>query len=277
MFKLFLLFLKDIVSDSTDSLNQLVGNITELIFYTEKYMNNMVNFHFIPIDEVSNYFIILGVFFILLKFLRKALSQYVLYTEGDPDSDPFILITNFTKALAIAVSFDMIYGYIVKLTNEVLSDTIGILLLSYDFSLFDFVFSPSVNIVNLVFELIIVVCIFILYLRFIMQGLELLLLRIGLPLACIGLMDADGGIFKPYITKFSQSMFTVIIQISLFCLAIELMNETHYIWSTASLLIALKTPQILSEFLIASTGGGMNGLYYNVQMAKMIKSMLAKG
>jgi hypothetical protein len=32
-----------------------------------------------------------------LKFLKKGFETYVLWTEGDADADPLLLLTNFLK------------------------------------------------------------------------------------------------------------------------------------------------------------------------------------
>lgn len=41
----------------------------------------------------------------------------------------------------------------------------------------------------------------VLFVQFVMRGIEILILRAGLPLAAVGLMDADGGIFASYAKK----------------------------------------------------------------------------
>ena len=48
-----------------------------------------------------------------------------------------------------------------------------------------------------IFGLVFVIVYFILYFQFLMRGLEILILRVGMPLACVGLIDNDKGVFKP--------------------------------------------------------------------------------
>ncbi len=50
----------------------------------------------------------------------------------------------------------------------------------------------------------------------------MLILRIGFPLACVGLMDADkGGVFKTYIQKLFQVSITIMVQITIAKLALS--------------------------------------------------------
>jgi len=49
-----------------------------------------------------------------------------------------------------------------------------------------------------IISLIFFICFFILYIQFLTRGLEILILRVGVPLACVGLMDNDNGVFRTY-------------------------------------------------------------------------------
>lgn len=46
-----------------------------------------------------------GVSLMILKFLKKGYEIYVMGTDGDPDMDPLQLVTNFIKAMVVAVGF----------------------------------------------------------------------------------------------------------------------------------------------------------------------------
>ncbi|MBR0490741.1 MAG: hypothetical protein IJJ82_01680, partial [Clostridia bacterium] len=91
--------------------------------------------------------------------------------------------------------------------------------------------------------------------QFITRGLEMLILRIAIPLACIGLINSDGGAFTGYIKKFMQNTFTVIIQVILVQLAILLMANGQMIYAIATGLVATRTPAMLNEFMISSSAG----------------------
>ena len=74
-----------------------------------------------------------------------------------------------------------------------------------------------------------------------MRGLEMLILRIGLPIACAGLLDSDKGVFAPYMKKFFQSTVTIIVQIALVKLSVTAMSMGEIIYSLANLLYGNQT------------------------------------
>ena len=53
-----------------------------------------------------------GVSLIILKFLKKGFECYVMWTDGDPDSEPIQLIIRFVQAIAVAVCFPVMYGWL---------------------------------------------------------------------------------------------------------------------------------------------------------------------
>ncbi len=53
-----------------------------------------------------------------------------------------------------------------------------------------------------------IIMFFVLYVRFIGRGIELLILRIGAPFVCVGLLDSDKGVFTAYAPKLLQTSLT---------------------------------------------------------------------
>lgn len=94
-------------------------------------------------------------------------------------------------------------------------------------------------------------------------------------------MDSDKGIFATYVKKFFQSILTVVIQIMLVKLAILLIISNQYIDSTAILLVALRTPKFLQEFiLVASNGGGVSNAIHTtsktIELTKQVSNIVSK-
>nr|WP_018751901.1 conjugal transfer protein TrbL family protein [Paenibacillus sanguinis] len=132
--------------------------------------------------------------------------------------------------------------------------------------------------VTAVLGLIFIVCFFILYFQFLMRGLEMFILRVGVPLACAGLLDNDKGVFRAYAQKFTQSMLAVVIQIALAKLGVGLMLQSHVFWGMACMMLTIRTPRFLSDFLITTGGGGdvVNNVYQSVKLIGMARK-LSKG
>ena len=98
-----------------------------------------------------------------------------------------------------------------------------------------------------------------------------------MPLACVGLIDNDKGVFKPYMSKFFQSALSVIIQISLAKLGVGLMMNMHIFWGVACMILAVRTPKFLQDFIITTGGGGggaiVNNAYHSVRLVQMVRGM----
>lgn len=94
-----------------------------ITLHAEQYMTIMLGTD--GFTEVFKVFFGLGISLIVLKFLKKGFETYILWTEGDADADPLLLLTNFFKALAVAVSFPVLYIWLAdivdKLTNKLLN------------------------------------------------------------------------------------------------------------------------------------------------------------
>jgi hypothetical protein len=110
-----------------------------------------------------------------------------------------------------------------------------------------------------------------------MRGLEIMILRIGVPLACAGLLDNDRGVFKAYSQKFIQSTLAVVVQISLSKLGVGLMLNMHVFWGVACMILAIRTPKFLGDFLITTGGGGggaVNNVYHSVRLVQMARNLV---
>ncbi len=221
-----------------------------------------------------------GVALMILKFLKKGFEIYVLWADGDPDEEPLFLLTNFFKAMAVAICFPTIYIWLGKIVEELTDQLLAVIGQSTHYNWQTWVNAlESAGLVTAVFGLIFVACFFILYFQFLMRGLEMFILRVGIPLACSGLLDNDKGVFRAYAQKFTQSMLAVVIQIALAKLGVGLMLQNHVFWGMACMMLAIKTPRFLSDFLITTGGGGgvVNNLYHSVKLVGMARKMMKAG
>ena len=254
----------------------LMEGIVPLTLYAEQYMSTLAG-----VDLFEALFDIVfgfGVSLIILKFLKKGFETYVLWSDGDADEEPIALLTNFFKAMAVAVCFPTMYGWLAGIVEEMsdkMLEAIG-LATAYDWAGWVSGIS-TLGLVTAIFGLVFVIVYFILYFQFLMRGLEILILRVGMPLACVGLIDNDKGVFKPYMSKFFQSALSVIIQIALAKLGVGLMMNMHIFWGVACMILAVRTPKFLQEFIVTTGGGGggaiVNNAYHSVRLVQMVKGM----
>lgn len=257
----------------------MLSGLTSLTLHADQYMvagsgGNMVGTLF---DILLGF----GVSLIILKFLKKGFECYVLWTDGDPDSEPFALIIRFVQAVAVAVCFPVLYGWLADITGNLTDELLAAIGVSTDYNWKAWTKGiSSAGIVTAILGLVFVIAYFMLYFQFLMRGLEILILRVGMPLACVGLLDNDKGVFKNYTMKFFQSMVSVVVQVALCKLGIGMMmnigGNMNVFWGTACIVLAIRTPRFLAEFMVPSSGGGgvVNNVYHSVRLVGLAKNLM---
>lgn len=270
-------FLTNVLNSGLKLFDFMLKDLSTICFFSQDYMTNNMKMNFGSIFTVVRSF---GLYLIILKLLIKGFNTYILWSDGDSDLDPFNLATGFFKAIIIAVSFNTIYKFGINIAldfmTKVLNSVNQVDLASISITMIIGQFM-SQGMVLLIFAIIYVVCFVMLWIQFIKRGLEIFTLKLGIPLACVGLMDSDGGIFKAYVKKFFQEVFAVIMQIFFLKLSIALMINGHIFWGIAAISFALKTPQFLQDFILAY-GGGQGAVQKTSQAvyaANMVRSFVA--
>ncbi len=269
-----------VLTGSIALIDGFLVNIIDICLYADKYMTGSGGSSLV--NGIFDVALGTGVSLIILKFLKKGFECYILWTDGDADSKPILILTRFAQAIIIAICFPILYTFIAEITEKITNEILVIIGAdtNYNWQVWiDYIL--SLGLVTGIFGLIFIICYFMLYFQFLMRGLEILILRIGMPFACVGLLDNDKGIFKPYMNKFFQSMFACIIQIALCKLGIGLMLNTginmNMFWGIACLVLAIKTPRFLSEFLIPIGGGAfINNIYHSTRLVGMARSFAKK-
>ncbi len=274
MTKIFILLIEDIINGIMDYFsNNLLLNLVDIALHAEKHMTNMGISGF---KNLFNIFVSFGITLIVLKFLKKGFDIYVLWSDGDADSEPSLLLTNFLKAMVVALTFPIMYSWLAKIIEDLTNRSINALGLSTntDISLLEYIISGK-SLFQAIAYLIFFIFLVILYVQFIKQGLSIMILRIGLPLACVGLMDANKGVFNTYIQKLFQLTLSVMVQVLLLKMGLGLMAEGHLIWGIASQYFAIKLPSFLQDILISSGGGGaMNTVHSSARFVQTVKSIV---
>ncbi|AIQ70254.1 conjugal transfer protein TrbL family protein [Paenibacillus graminis] len=274
MEKIILLLVIALLNGSLVYIDSLLKDIIPISLYAEKYMTLTTGANLL--ENLYDIVFSFGVALMILKFLKKGFEIYVLWTDGDPDEEPLFLLTNFFRSMAVAICFPTIYTWLGQIVEDLSNQLLGAIGQStnYDWQMWVNALE-SAGLVTAVFGLIFVVCFFILYFQFLMRGLEMFILRVGIPLACVGLLDNDKGVFRAYAQKFMQSMLAVVIQIALAKLGVGLMLQNHVFWGMACMMLAIRTPRFLSDFLITTGGNGgvVNNVYHSIKLVGMARKL----
>ncbi len=272
-----------IIMGSQFVVDAMLTSIVDMAFYAERYMATSLTYaHSINITGLFNLFFRFGISLIILKFLKKGFEIYVGWQEGDPDNDPLNLVVNFLKALVIAICFPILYDTLIEVVVKMLDLTLAeINALAGQQTLTDVLVNlVSNSLFQAIAGLVLVICYCLLWLQFMMRGVEMLIMRAGLPIACTGLLDSTQGIFQPYMKKFFQNAATVLVQVALVKLSLTIMILGNLFYAIAVVLVAMRTPKFIQEFMIQSSGGSgiTNTIYHTSRLYQMAKSaMLKKG
>ena len=256
----------------------ILQNLVPMAFYAEQHMTNagtVINF-----SEIYTVIFSFGVALIVLKFLKKGFDTYVGWDAGDPDSDPLGLAVNFLRALIVAIGAPILYNLLVSVTEDMIDKVLNVSnMIAHLVSPTDFIWNTvkSAGLSMVVFGLILIIMYAVLYFQFVSRGIEMLVLRIGTPIACVGLVDGDKGVFTPYMKKFFLNAATVLIQIALLKLSLLVLTvSNNIIYAVAITFVAMKTPRFMSEFMLMHGGGGSitNTVYHTTRLIQMAKNAI---
>lgn len=274
--KIILNLINSFVEGSGEIINDMLTGLTDKIFYAEKaFTQSLGSAAVMNFDAVYNLFFDFAISLIILKFLKKGFDIYIGWSDGDKDADPSHLVINFARAIITALSFRFLYDVMVDIVVDFMDKSLlSLLNLEQNESLIDAIMNLSGNVLFWgIAGLILVICYCILWIKFMVLGVEMLMLRIGFPLACIGLIDSDKGVFAPYMKKIFIVCLTAIVQIFLLRLSIILLGSGHLMWGIALCFGAMKTPKSLQEFMFSYGGGGMSAISGAISTAHHITSL----
>lgn len=258
-------------------IDDILMDLAEIALFADDYMTGISGGSMVSIlfDVVLGF----GLSLIVLVFLKKGFTFYVLWTDGDPDAEPINLMIRFVQAVAVALCFPTMYDWLADITIELSDDLVSAIGVSTSYDWLVWVEGiASGGLLTAIFGLIFIICYFMLYFQFLVRGMELMILRIGVPLACVGLLDNDKGIFSHYSQMFLKAMATTAIQISLLKLGVAMMMniglDMNVFWGISALVMAIKTPTFVREFLVQTTGGvGLNTIYHGSKLVSMAKNL----
>ena len=270
-----------IILGSQFIVDAMLNSLIPMAFYAENYMSTSIAGGMLNFSGLYNLFFGFGLSLIVLKFLKKGFDIYVGWSDGDPDLDPLNLVTNFLRAMVVALCFPILYDALIKATSDLIDQTIMVIdQLTNQQSIIDIIVNIISNSIFMALAgLIMVILYLILWVQFMMRGIEMMVMRIGVPIACVGLIDNDKGIFAPYMKKFFMNAATVLIQITLIKLSLTVMIMGNPFYSLAMVFVAMRTPKFLQEFMVQMGGAGgsiINTVYHTSRLIQMAKRAAAK-
>ncbi len=221
-----------------------------------------------------------SIYLIVLKFVKKLFDVYALQVDGDPNADINVLVTSFFKAMVVAMSFTTIWSWLYDIVIDFGTDLIKAINIETVGQQIDSLLQLSnadidIGSPNTILLPVFMFLIGLMFLLFFKNAVEFWVVRLGVPLACCGLLDADQGLFKQYTKILLKEILTILIRvfmlhISLGVLAIGGVSVFTLLVSFSSLIVGFTTPKILSELLIQQQQGGrfMNTVYMGAMVLR---------
>lgn len=269
MITILIALLTDFFKDALPLADILFNKLIDIVFFVEKHLSDGsifdntfsettgINLFFENIYKVSAK---IGIGLMIVKFLKKILDVYMLGSDGDSSVSLENMLIGFIKGISIILCFNFGYEIFVNISVEIIDEmlsVIGMTTLPSLSTIFMNVFLGGGFFV-LLGVLTFFICFILLILQFIRRGIEMFVLRVGIPFACTGLIDSDNGMYSPYIKRFIQNSVTVLVQLALLKLSFGVISNGNIFFGIGVITMALKTPQFLQEFVVHTNGSMMN-------------------
>ena len=271
--------IQNFISGSESTLNSIFNSMLNLVFFIERELMYIPQGSILPqakIDFNAIYEVVFNfaTYLLVIVFIAKAIKTYFMMREGDNEQNPVQLVIGMLKAVIIMICFKEIYTIGVGIVEEFLNSILNVMPLQ-NTNLAD---ALSSNIQGGIFTavacLVLLICWLLLICQFIMKGIELLVMRIGIPFASIGLLNSDGGVFPDYIRSFLMTAFTLVIQLSLLNVSIITLLTNKLIYGIAIAIVAVNTPMIMSKYMIKPSASPVHAIG---NTARSMRALIPRG
>lgn len=267
--------IQNFISGSESTLNSIFNSMLNLVFYIERelmYVPQGASLAQAKIDFNAIYQIVFNfaTYLLVIVFIAKAIKTYFMMREGDNEQNPVQLVIGMLKAVIIMICFKEIYTIGVGIIEEFLNSILNVMPMQNT----NLAEALSNNIQGGIFTavacLVLLICWLLLICQFIMKGIELLVMRIGIPFASIGLLNSDGGVFPDYIRSFLMTAFTLVIQLSLLNLSIITLLTNKLVYGIAIAIVAVNTPMIMSKYMIKPSASPLHSIGNTVRSMRAL-------
>ena len=285
MFNIFQIFFKDllnaIIHKYLKAFEDMVGSLFRSAFMIETLPG--IESTVLSVVVVQNAFQVMYGFMVgllALKLLWKGFKVYILWRDGDSETPPGEMVIGAVFAMIIAVAFPLLYEIAVSVVMEISDALLGVLGFGGSTNTGNWVTNvignyeilPDQGELAVIFlSVVFLVILMVLIGKLLLQGAELLIWRLGVPLAVIGLVDSDGGAWKPYIQMLFRNLATLLVQYFCIILGTHLIAGNTITGLSMGIgfeILAFSAPKLLSQFMIPSGGGG--GFSQKLSTAAMV-------
>lgn len=269
--------ISNVIGGADTVINSAFNGLIDMCFNSENYISSNFGSTVIDFSQLKALILTLAISLIVLKFLKKGFDMYIMWTDGEADTPPLTYIVYFIRAIAMAVSFSILYDWVVQIAKSFGESMLQTMNMADNISLTTTIANIATSgLFNSIVALIGLILLFVLYIQFLMRALEMFVLKLGFPLACVGLVNPDGGVFKSYSEKLIKSILTILVQIILCKIAIVLLINVKMLFGIAAIILAIKTPKFLQEFMLGGGTGGISNVIVTTSKTMELSSQIKR-
>lgn len=273
-------FFNDILTDVLSQFDQYFREMLQSIFYIENTFGSVLSTSMI--GRVYSFIYYFAVSLLALKFLHKGFQIYILWRNGDADNSPQDMLTGAGQAIVISIGFPYLYDTLVSVTLWFANGVMSGFSLSENAGLnFAIDSITHLGIADVILLVVYVILVIVLYVRLLRRGIELIIIRLGMPIFCMGLLDSDYGIFLPIVQTLYKTMLTSVIQVALLSISLRIMMSFSFgaaLVGIACITAAYSTPLTLQNMLVPThAGSGMaTKAYHGAQLGRMLTGLFKR-
>lgn len=254
--------IESFIGGSEATLNSLFKSMVNLVFHIERELSNLklADGSFINFNKIYETIFSFAIYILIIVFISKAIKIYFMMREGDAEENPIQLMIGMIKAVIIMICFKEIYNIFVGIVQEFLNEILSNMTVQGTNLAEILTGNMGGGIFTAVACLVLLIVWLILICQFIMKGIEILVMRLGIPFASIGLLNSDNGVFTEYVRDFLLTAFTLVVQLGLLNLSILALVNGHLIYGIAIAIVSVNTPMMLGKFMIRPNGSLINSM-----------------
>lgn len=269
--------LVDLIGGVDGAINSAFNSLMDTCFNAEYQLTHILGSQVISLNNLKLLIFTFALSLIILKFLKKGFDIYILWTEGEADTPPLTFVVYFIRAVITLICSTVLYDWLVDVVQSFGQKMLEALNVSQTMDITSTMAGiASAGLFSAIMAIIALILLFVLWVQFIVRGAEIFVLKLGFPLACTGLVNADGGVFTQYIGKLFKSMLTVIVQIFCCKLGLLLVFSGQLIYAIALIILAIKTPKMLQEFMLGGGGGGISNVIITASKTMELSGQLSR-
>ncbi len=175
------------ITGSEATLNSLFKSMTNVVFFMERELGGLkvADGNYINFNSIYEVIFNFAVYLLVIVFITKSIKIYFMMKDGDAEQNPIYLVIGMLKAVIVMLCFKEVYAIFVGITQEFLDAILNTIKIQGTNLANALMANMTGGIFTAVACLVLLLVWLILICQFIMKGIEMLVMRMGIPFASI--------------------------------------------------------------------------------------------